>query len=1037
MSLVINHNMLAMNAARNLSSSYNRLSTSVQRLSSGLRINSAADDAAGLAIREMMRADIATTYQGLRNAADAISLIQTADGALSVIDEKLIRMKELAEQAATGTYTTAQREIINSEYQAMAREIDRIANATNFNGVKLLDGSISNQHGGQGLKIHFGVNNNPAEDYYFVNIGDARATTATGLRIGGDAKNDIWGQGAAGAGELAGPGCCTAGFDSLNGQAGFTSGEWFAYGYNWDWQAQNSAGYDNGEPNLLSGKYLAGRYTVGAGESLQDLINKVNAGTQSRVGVEIDASGARHIASGGTVAVCLGDEAYYWGSATAAEGGIQLTSTFNYTLNTGVITSTVNGTAYATTNEDLAALMGDAGAERNLMVTAPGVVGEASAEAAAQSISANMAAQIGGTQFLDVSATSGGIPAAQTSDIAGWLSAETATGSPPDITITAASAQAWGSLNGVNNPFDTSADGGLTSSHSTIQDFLTAGTSGDIEFVFSGIFSGESGGTTYWTTNADLATELGWSTTPLSASVYIDIDTDDDGDKIVAALNAAFNTKYAELVADGMELTGVRVDFSSLTWPEIYYSGSVWTDNLAHAQLAWGANAAEKLVPFPTGFGTPLEADKFTLAASDASTLANAEYAGLNDKLTGDAASKAGTYDVIISGNAIYADHEDLAQATMWTYDEDVASALGFSQLTTTLSANVQAATVLTDLNAGLGGLFQIVARDLADVRPDITIPGDVNFIDREDPVPPDAPGLYGQEVDPQEKEIAGAIDSSKAMTQVSTNESAMQLFNARALASAINNNPNSKFWAMMDNQKSATMLYVFTKEGGNFNDLLACDVAARDENSRSALNFIDFENVEHSTMHSAGTTFSLGGEHWGTMKPTQTKSDKGNEVWNITLNGRDVGYQRDLWIAAQNELILHGIDEGANGIINGMDRHSFVEIQNAANGGWAGADVRTQSNAQGALEALDNSIDIKDKIRADLGAMQNRLQNTMTNLEIQVENLQAAESRISDVDVAKEMTEFTRNNVLTQAAVGMLAQANSLSQLALSLIGR
>ena len=96
MALIVNHNMAAMTAARNLSTIYDRLATSVQRLSSGLRINSAADDAAGLAIREMMRADIATMNQGIRNIADAISMIQTADGALSIIDEKLIRMKELA-----------------------------------------------------------------------------------------------------------------------------------------------------------------------------------------------------------------------------------------------------------------------------------------------------------------------------------------------------------------------------------------------------------------------------------------------------------------------------------------------------------------------------------------------------------------------------------------------------------------------------------------------------------------------------------------------------------------------------------------------------------------------------------------------------------------------------------------------------------------------------------------------------------------------------------------------------------------------------
>ncbi|MDD3580194.1 MAG: flagellin [Desulfobacca sp.] len=185
MSLVINHNLMAMNAARNLDFAYNQLSVSVQRLSSGLRINSAADDAAGLAIREMMRADIRVLNQGVRNANDAISLIQTADGALSVIDEKLIRMKELAEQAATGTYTTAQRAIMDSEYQAMASEITRIANATDFNGVNLLNGDLSGSgldgSFGNQMKIHFGTGNSSAEDYYYIRINSA---TASALGVG-------------------------------------------------------------------------------------------------------------------------------------------------------------------------------------------------------------------------------------------------------------------------------------------------------------------------------------------------------------------------------------------------------------------------------------------------------------------------------------------------------------------------------------------------------------------------------------------------------------------------------------------------------------------------------------------------------------------------------------------------------------------------------------------------------------------------------------------------------------------------------------
>ena len=191
MSLVINHNMMAANTARNLNAHYSALGKSTQRLSSGLRVNSAADDAAGLAIRELQRADITTLHQGARNANDAISMIQTADGALGVIDEKLTRMKELAEQAATGTYDSTQRLMIESEYQAMASEITRIATATDFNGIHLLNGTLSSDtHNGSGmtstgkLKIHFGTGNDSAEDYYYITIG---CTTASALGVGNQA----------------------------------------------------------------------------------------------------------------------------------------------------------------------------------------------------------------------------------------------------------------------------------------------------------------------------------------------------------------------------------------------------------------------------------------------------------------------------------------------------------------------------------------------------------------------------------------------------------------------------------------------------------------------------------------------------------------------------------------------------------------------------------------------------------------------------------------------------------------------------------
>ncbi|MCR5813527.1 MAG: flagellin [Desulfovibrio sp.] len=190
MSLVVNNNLTAAHIGQNLNAHYTHLSSSTEHLSSGLRIYSAADDAAGLAIRELQRTDIAVFQQGARNCNDAVSMLQVADGALSIVDEKLIRMKELAEQAATGTYDSMQRMMIESEYQQMASEITRIANATDFNGIHLLNGFLSGAHNGSGIresgrmKIHFGTGNDSAEDYYYVQIGNC---TASAFGVGNQA----------------------------------------------------------------------------------------------------------------------------------------------------------------------------------------------------------------------------------------------------------------------------------------------------------------------------------------------------------------------------------------------------------------------------------------------------------------------------------------------------------------------------------------------------------------------------------------------------------------------------------------------------------------------------------------------------------------------------------------------------------------------------------------------------------------------------------------------------------------------------------
>jgi len=173
--LAIKNNLMSQNAARHLATSYDALAQSVERLSSGLRINSAADDAAGLAVRELMRADIAVLQQGAKNAQDAVSMLQTAEGAMQVIDEALVRMKELAEQAATGTYTATQRGLMDDEFQEMVDEIDRIAQSTAFNGIALLNDSA-----GSAVNIQVGAGSTANVDYIELSKVDV---SKTGLSV--------------------------------------------------------------------------------------------------------------------------------------------------------------------------------------------------------------------------------------------------------------------------------------------------------------------------------------------------------------------------------------------------------------------------------------------------------------------------------------------------------------------------------------------------------------------------------------------------------------------------------------------------------------------------------------------------------------------------------------------------------------------------------------------------------------------------------------------------------------------------------------
>jgi flagellin len=171
MGLRVNTNTQSLAAQRNLGVNSSAQKNSLEKLASGTRINRAADDAAGLAIAEKMRGGIRSIRQGVRNANDGISMIQTAEGAMNEVSNILIRFRELSVQAASDTIGDTERGFIDKEIQQLRGEIDRIAGATEYNGRKLLRGE------GDMLEIQIGINNNPDEDRFYFDTAKANVTT--------------------------------------------------------------------------------------------------------------------------------------------------------------------------------------------------------------------------------------------------------------------------------------------------------------------------------------------------------------------------------------------------------------------------------------------------------------------------------------------------------------------------------------------------------------------------------------------------------------------------------------------------------------------------------------------------------------------------------------------------------------------------------------------------------------------------------------------------------------------------------------------
>jgi flagellin len=352
MSNVINTNISSLNAQRNLSTSQSSLATSLQRLSTGLRINSAKDDAAGQAIATRMSAQISGMQQASRNANDGISMSQTAEGAMSSVNDILLRMRDLAVQSSNGTNSTENRATIQGEIDQLHQEIDRISGSTDFNGIKLLDGSAKNNS--------FQVGANAGQTISF-SIGEVstkamslNSTTALGdlnsgrITAGGATTGDLVINGKAVTFAAASADDSIKEFkDAINASAGTTGVT--ASAYNVVNGSANASGVTTGLTITVdAGDGTAGTaVTIDNTSGMSDLVDKINkqvGGVSASIGKDgglvLSNDTGGKITVGGTVA----------GSgltAGASEGYLSLTSADGKPITLG----TANGTAATALNK--------------------------------------------------------------------------------------------------------------------------------------------------------------------------------------------------------------------------------------------------------------------------------------------------------------------------------------------------------------------------------------------------------------------------------------------------------------------------------------------------------------------------------------------------------------------------------------------------------------------------------------------------------------------------------------------------------------
>lgn len=964
MAQIINTNIASLNAQRNLNNSQSANSTALERLSSGLRINSAKDDAAGLAISTKFESQTRGLNQAIRNAGDGISLAQTAEGALGSMTDNLQRVRELAVQSANATNSDEDRVALQQEVSALVAEITRTADETNFNGRNLFDGNFNGT-------FQIGANAGQTVD---VQIGELTAG-----RLGSSAQ---------------------AGVSAIGVDEAISNGDLIINGVS---VLSSQATDDNAS-------------TVNAANSSISKVAAINR-VSDQTGVEAFAN--ENIVAGSKMTGAATD-----GDLTLNGVTIALTTSTDEAGTRASVTEAINAVSDQTgisaidTGTDAAGVTLVAADGRNVEIKFGNTLTASSTGLAAANGAGE--AYVGGYTLVSNSGSIN-IEGGDGSGLGDLTNTGLTTGTY-DRGVASVTTESTnfsttiGSLDGGGSLFNSVRTGAAAT---VAQDYTLAVNVDGVETryqVANTVVDGDA--------IADMATDIS-STAGVTAFEEITgtltLGTAAAGDDISLGGQTfslgSFDQDGLVSLADAINRTDFGANLEITATADSTATGiSLTVKNFGATGLAFGGGDAAGDYQFDAGTGAtnlnteaaPLkvngELKYFSESGAPVSvTLSRDQDTAGTDTLLADSdLTESGTTytgpnglaegDIVINGVAISAAKatDDRASATIASDGETILSS-------TKESSAISVAAAINAVSGETGVSAMVEAT---------TVVGNSGGVSDAD--------TAGYEIGDQAELYINGINLGN-VTLADTGDG-VTIDTDKAKADAINliNQSSGKTGVTaLDNGTSITL----TAEDGRNISVAINDKSA---NTESASGIGSLVGLSRSV---DGIGEAVFGDQ--TTNPTGTSVEALTYETTVGKIRLESASQFEVSVGTEGKAELDALGFQAGKFGGGEDGQFLKDV-----------DISTFEGAQAAITAIDNALETVASQRAELGALQNRFESTVSNLAITAENLTAANSRIRDADFAAETAELSRTQVLQQAGISILAQANQRPQQVLSLLG-